>query len=272
MKMLEDILAHKRRETEDRKACFPIARLERTLAFSTAPVSLRSYLQEIGRSGVVAEFKRRSPSLGAIAPYAQPGAVTRGYMQAGACALSVLTDECFFDGRNADMEEARRWNMCPILRKDFILEPYQVIEAKSIGADAVLLIAAALSHAEVRELSALANSLGMETLLEVHHTEDLAKLTEHVHLVGVNNRDLHTFRTDPLLALRIASALPADLPWVAESGIGTPEQGRRLLRAGYSGLLIGEAFMRTPFPDRACAAFVAGLKATSLLTPLPVEA
>lgn len=260
MTLLEKIIARKRVETEERKSLYPVQLLERSLYFPTAPVSLRRYLQRDDLSGIIAEFKRRSPSKGMINAYAGVEKTTLGYMQAGASALSVLTDADFFGGSTADLQTARRFNYCPVLRKDFILDEYQVIETKSMGADVLLLIAEVLTAAEVKNLSALAASLGMEVLLEVHGEDQLGKVTPDVHLVGVNNRDLHTFRVDPEKSEQLAQRIPPGFPKIAESGIDAPATVQRLRKSGFSGFLIGEQFMKAADPGKACAQFTAALR------------
>ena len=178
-------------------------------------------------------------------------------MQAGASALSVLTDQKFFGGSLDDLKKARAFNYCPILRKDFIVDEYQIVEARSAGADVILLIAAALSPKRVAELAGFARSLGLETLLEVHSVDELrAHLCEDVDLVGVNNRNLHTFEVSTSLAEELVNVIPTEMCAVAESGISDAKTLLRLKRAGYRGFLIGEAFMRHGRPDEACQRFI----------------
>jgi indole-3-glycerol phosphate synthase len=179
-------------------------------------------------------------------------------MQAGAAALSILTDGEFFGGKNEDLTIARRFNFCPILRKDFVVDEYQVLEAKSIGADAVLLIAAVLTPAEIKTLGTLARSLGMEVLLEVHDGEELARSidADAVNLVGVNNRNLHDFSLSLDTSLELAAAIPNEFVKVSESGISSAAAIGKLREVGYRGFLLGEAFMRNARPEHACAALV----------------
>jgi indole-3-glycerol phosphate synthase len=254
--ILDTILAHKRKETAERQSLYPVQLLEKSLFFPTQPVSLRNYLLREDLEGIIAEFKRRSPSKPVINAYADAEKTTLAYMQSGASALSVLTDEKFFGGKSADLEAARRVNYCPILRKDFIVSEYQVIEAKSIGADAILLIAAALSTAELRTLSQLAFSLGMEVLLELHDASELDRVVEGIELIGVNNRNLSDFTVSIDRSLRLASVLPQTCTLVSESGISCAEDVRTLREAGFRGFLIGENFMKAPDPGKACAAFI----------------
>ncbi|GAA4355451.1 indole-3-glycerol phosphate synthase TrpC [Hymenobacter saemangeumensis] len=256
--ILETIIAHKRQEVAARRELVPVKLLESSLYFTAQPLSLRKYLLREGSSGIIAEFKRKSPSRGWINQYAPVERSTLGYMQAGAAALSVLTDTEFFGGRNEDLTTARRYNFCPILRKDFVVDEYQVLEAKSIGADAVLLIAAVLSPAEVSRLGRLALSLGLEVLLEVHDADELARSadTEAVSLIGVNNRNLQDFSLSIDTSLALAEAIPAEFVKVSESGISSAATIAQLREAGYRGFLLGEAFMKHARPERACAALV----------------
>lgn len=260
--ILQNIFTHKRKEVEERKSLYPEKLLERSIYFNTEPLSLKKYLLRSDLSGIIAEFKRRSPSRGGINPYADPETVTIGYMQGGASALSVLTDDTFFGGNNSDLMTARKFNFCPILRKDFILDRYQVIEAKSIGADAVLLIAAMLDKAEVVQLSDLAHSLGMEVLLELHDREELDKIPNEKVLIGVNNRNLKSMQTQVKTAFDMLPYLPAETVKVAESGISNPQTIRELKAIGYQGFLIGEHFMSHHRPPLACRKMVQALKTT----------
>jgi len=266
--ILDTIIATKRRAVAARHELVPTKLLETSLYFSSQPLSLRHYLRREGGSGLIAEFKRKSPSKGWINQYAPVERTTLGYMQAGAAALSVLTDEQFFAGKNEDLTTARRFNFCPILRKDFVVDEYQIVEAKSIGADAVLLIAAVLAPSEINSLGRLAKSLGMEVLLEVHDAEELARSAdpEAVDLVGVNNRNLHDFSLSLDTSLELAAAIPSAFVKVSESGISNAAAIRQLRAVGYQGFLLGEAFMRHARPERACAALVQELSATPKTT------
>jgi indole-3-glycerol phosphate synthase len=263
--ILQTIVAHKRKEVAARCELVPVKLLESSLYFPSRPLSLRQYLLRENGSGLIAEFKRKSPSKGWINQYAPVERTTLGYMQAGAAALSILTDAEFFGGKNEDLTTARRFNFCPILRKDFVVDEYQVLEAKSIGADAVLLIAAVLSPAEIAQLGGLARSLGLEVLLEVHDAEELARSAkaEAVDLIGVNNRNLHDFSLSLDTSLGLAAAISNEFVKVSESGISSAAAIGQLREAGYRGFLLGEAFMRDARPERACAALVQDLAALS---------
>lgn len=260
MTILDKILNQKRKEIAERKALYPIELLERSTYFKTPSVSLKKYLLRKDKTGIIAEFKRRSPSKGNINPYASVEKVSIGYMQAGASALSVLTDTQFFGGKNADLMEARKFNFCPILRKDFIIDEYQLIEAKSIGADAVLLIAECLDQKSFNTLAKTAKGLGLEVLMEVHSATQLVKLTENVDVVGVNNRDLRTFNTSIQTSLDLVNSIPKGLVKISESGINKPEAIVELKAAGYNGFLIGEYFMNSAEPQKQCAQFIADIQ------------
>lgn len=259
MTILETIAAHKHREVAARRELVPLKMLETSLYFDTPPLSLRHYLTRPGSSGLIAEFKRRSPSKGWINRYAPVERTTLGYMQAGAAALSVLTDEEFFGGKSADLIQARRYNYCPVLRKDFVVDEYQIIEAKSLGADAVLLIAAILRPAEIAALGRLAHELGMEVLLEIHSADELyaaAPTADAVDIIGVNNRNLHDFSVSLDTSVALADVIPAEFVRVSESGIANAATLVALRGAGYQGFLLGEAFMNHARPERACAALL----------------
>ena len=223
-------------------------------------MSLKKYILRKDKSGIIAEFKRKSPSKGIINAYADVEKVTIGYMQAGASALSVLTDNNFFGGKNEDLTIARKFNFCPILRKDFTVSEYQIIEAKSIGADAILLIAAVLTKDEIKRFASLAHSLGLEVLLEVHTEQELEKYIPEISLVGINNRNLNTFEVDFENSIRLAQTLPSGVAKVAESGISNPENIIELKQKGFDGFLVGESFMKTAEPEIAAKKFIKMIK------------
>ena len=256
MTILEEIAAHKRQTVAERRALYPVKLLEQSLYFHTPVVSLRKYLERPDRLGIIAEFKRRSPSKGDINPTADVEATSIGYMQAGASALSVLTDSKYFGGKNADLTVARAFNFCPILRKDFIVDEYQIIEARSIGADVILLIAEILDAGEVKRLAAFAKSLGLEVLLEIHGAEQLDKWTPDVDVIGVNNRNLHDFTVAVDTSGQLYSRLPTESARISESGLSDPATVADLLDVGYQGFLIGEHFMRHAEPAAACRQFI----------------
>ncbi len=257
MNILDKIVVHKRNETKLKKELYPEKLLEQSIYFEGKSVSMKRYIARDDKSGIIAEFKRKSPSKGMINPYAKVEKTTIGYMQAGASGLSVLTDKEFFGGRSEDLETARRYNFCPILRKDFILEEYQILEAKSIGADCILLIAAILTTEEIKKLSAFAHGLGLEVLMEVHDSEELqSSLCDTLDLVGVNNRNLKTFETDIRTSIELAQSIPDQFIKVSESGLSEPETIVELRQHGYEGFLMGEHFMKASSPERACKTFI----------------
>jgi len=255
-KYLENIIQNKHREVEERKTLYPLKLLEKSVYFPTKAVSMKAYLRRPDKSGVIAEFKRKSPSKGWINQYASVADVSLGYMQAGASALSVLTDTHFFAGSFDDLNAARNENYCPILQKDFIIDEYQLMEAKSIGADAVLLIAAVLDKKQIISLSIAAHKLGLETIVEVHTAKELEKIPADTDVVGINNRNLNTFKVDIENSEKLLNQLPKALVKVAESGIRSAEEGANLKSMGFDGLLIGEQFMATIDPALACKRFI----------------
>jgi indole-3-glycerol phosphate synthase len=258
--ILEEITAHKRQEVEKRKKETPEKLLSATRGFMRSCLSLAASLSDGSRTGIIAEFKRRSPSKGVINDQVSVEEVTSLYTRYGASGLSVLTDTHFFRGASEDLERARAVNRIPILRKDFIVDPYQVLEAKSIGADVVLLIAECLSKEEVSLLARLARELGMEVLLEMHGESQLDKLCSEVSLLGINNRDLTTFQVDIDRSISLGCKLPPSLPKIAESGISRPETVLKMKEAGFSGFLMGEHFMKEKDPGEAFRRFAESIR------------
>jgi len=254
--MLDKILDSKRREVSERQAKQPWRALERSPLFARECVSLSALLSHDDQAGIIAEFKRKSPSKGTINASVDPASVAQAYVQAGASAISVLTDGPFFGGSNADLLAVRKAVERPILRKEFIIDEYQVVEAKSIGADLILLIASALSPGEVKSLSDLAHSLGMEVLLELHDESEIKHIAPDIALIGVNNRNLNTFETTLQTSFDMVEKLPEDRILISESGLHRVSDILELKSAGYRGFLIGEAFMKTGDPGKASAEFV----------------
>jgi indole-3-glycerol phosphate synthase len=250
--VLQAILAKTRERVAAERTRRPLG--PSALAVRAAP-RVRPFAEALarpGRTNVVAEHKRRSPSRGAIREDLAPADVARRYEAAGAAAISVLTDEAFFGGRMAHLEEARAATALPVLRKDFVLDPWQVFEARAAGADAVLLIAAALGDAALGELLAATHETGMDALVEVHDRAELDRaLAAESKLVGVNSRDLRTLAVSLETALALAPAIPDDVVAVAESGISTGADVRRLRDAGYDAFLVGEHLMSAPDPGEA---------------------
>jgi indole-3-glycerol phosphate synthase len=255
--MLEIIIENKRKEVEKRKALYPLPLLESNLYFKSPVVSMKKYILREDKSGIIAEFKRKSPSKGMINPYAKVESTTIGYMQAGASALSVLTDEQFFAGSDKDLIEARNCNYCPILRKDFIIDPYQVVETRSIGADCILLIASVLRKKELIQFTEIAHNLGLEVLIEIHNEDELeSALAANADLIGVNNRNLKSMEVNLEHSFLMAEKIPSNILKIAESGIQSPQDVIGLKKAGYQGFLIGELFMRSSRPEKACLNFI----------------
>jgi len=250
--ILDEILAHKRTEVAEAKTAIPATEMaELARSYSDAPRGLRKALAEGTRPRVIAEIKRRSPSRGEIRADFDPGALAKAYSEAGAAAISVLTDERYFGGRLEYLERVREATDAPVLRKDFAIDPYQIDEARARGADAVLLIVAAFAGAGgARRLEALrgrAADLGLDALVEVHDEVELdAALAIGADLVGINNRNLETFEVDLGTTERLAGRIPEGVVLVAESGIFTNDDIRRLERAGAGAFLVGESLMREP--------------------------
>ena len=262
--MLQEIIENKRIKVEQQKQLYPIKLLEQSIYFDSNCVSLSHYLTRNDKSGIIAEFKRKSPSKGIINAYADVMQTTLGYMQAGASALSILTEQDYFMGKNEDLTVARNANYCPILRKDFIVDEYQIIEAKSIGADAILLIAAALTKDEIKTLYKLSKSLGLEVLFEIHGKDELDKLPDSDLIIGVNNRNLKTMVVDLNTSFDIINILPKNSLLVSESGLSNVKDVKQLKEAGFHGFLMGEHFMRTPNPAEALKIFISKLNAFAL--------
>ncbi|SFW52205.1 indole-3-glycerol phosphate synthase TrpC [Chitinophaga sancti] len=259
--ILTEIVAHKHVEVAARKLQRSVAELQQSSAFKREPLSLSAFLRNPEKTGIIAEFKRKSPSKGLINGTATVQDVTMAYTRYGASGLSVLTDEQFFGGSTDDLVKARAVNNIPVLRKDFVIDEYQILEAKAIGADVILLIAECLTKEEVAHLAAFAHNIGLEVLLEVHSGDQLDKVTDHIQNVGVNNRDLTTFKVDFNRSCELASRIPAGKCKVAESGISNTDNIVTLKKAGFNGFLIGEHFMKTENPARAFENFVTELSA-----------
>lgn len=264
MTILEKILEHKYKEVEARKRLCPVKQLERRSSFATPVISMKDFIRHEDKSGIIAEIKRKSPSKGVINENVSVERIAAGYEEAGASALSVLTDEKFFGGSNDDLMIARQVSGCPILRKEFIVDEYQVIEAKSMGADAILLIAAALTPAEIKSFAKAAHSLGLEVLLEIHNEKELqANLSVPVDMIGVNNRDLGTFTLDVNISRALAEKIPDTVVKISESGIEKPGTIIDLRSYGYRGFLMGQNFMQHERPEKACRDFIRELKSVT---------
>lgn len=257
--ILREIISYKKEEIKKRKMESPVQHLENAPGFAREIFSMKKFLLDPERTGIIAEFKRRSPSKGIINDTATVESVTKGYADHGASMISILTDKPSFGGSSEDLQKAR-FNEVPILRKDFILDSYQLVESRAMGSDVILLIAACLQPAETWQLAAKAKKLGLEVLLEIHEEKELVHVCEEVDVVGINNRDLKTFSVDIERSIRLSERLPVDKLRVAESGIRNVETLLRMKMAGFNGFLIGEQFMKTPDPAIAFASFIDQLK------------
>ena len=260
MNILDKIIAHKKIEIAKAKELIPVEALMQSEFYGRKTFSLKQFLLDETKTGIIAEFKRQSPSKGIINSQADVVAVTKAYTEYGASCLSVLTDNYFFGGSNDDVIKARV-NDIPILRKDFMIDEYQVVEAKSMGADVILLIAACLTAERVQQLAEFARSLQLEVLLEIHSEEELKHICDATEIVGVNNRDLKTFTVDINRSIELAKKIAGNKIKIAESGINDIETISIFKKAGYKGFLIGENFMKQPDPTIAFAEFVQKLKA-----------
>lgn len=260
--ILEEICAHKRLELEAVKEAMPpsqlYAKVERLMDTATTPRSLSKAL-ESSATGIISEFKRKSPSKGWINQGADPSSVTPGYQEAGASALSILTNSHYFGGSLDDLRAARPLVDIPILRKEFVVDEYQIFEAREVGADAVLLIAACLTKEQCRTFAHTAHELGLETLLEIHSEEELDYINPDISVVGVNNRNLHVFKTDIQTSVALASKIPNEFTKISESGLSSPQDVMSLRLYGYRGFLMGEHFMKTPDPAHELKAFIEAL-------------
>lgn len=256
MTLLEEICAYKKLEVDARKDAFPIALLEQSKYFNRTSKSLARSIQN-SNTGIIGEYKRRSPSKAVINNKIGIPNVILGYDKAGVSGISVLTDSRYFGGSPDDLLLARRTTNLPILRKEFMVDPYQIVEAKAYGADAILLIAACLSESEVQLFAQLAKDLGMEVLVEIHREEELAKIhSAPIDLIGVNNRNLKTFAVSLETSKKLAALIPE--PWIkiSESGIDHPNAVKELRDYGYKGFLMGEHFMKEDDPGFAAEKFI----------------
>ena len=261
MNILDKIIEQKRIEVAERKLTASVQHLEASAFYTRTVLSLKQSLLDEIKTGIIAEFKRKSPSKGIINDKVDVEDVTKAYTKFGASCLSVLTDEHFFGGSTKDLKRARV-NHIPILRKDFIIDEYQIVEARAMGADVVLLIAACLTPERVKELAIFAKKLQLEVLLEIHNEEELQHICAETEIVGVNNRDLKTFTVDINRSIELSKKIPADKIKIAESGIHDVETIGIFRKAGFKGFLIGENFMKQPDPTIAFADFVNQLKLT----------
>lgn len=260
MNILDKIVADKRKEVYLKKSIIPVSQLEQSVLFGRKGNLLASVLRKSG-TGIIAEYKRRSPSKGTINQNINIGQAAIGYENAGVCGMSMLTDIKYFGGSLEDLILARASVTLPILRKEFIIDEYQIVEAKAHGADVILLIAAVLTKTEIKTLSELAKSIGLDVLLEVHNEEELQKsIMPSMDMLGVNNRNLKTFEVNLDISKRLSSLIPNDFVKVSESGISTIKAIQDLKQFGYQGFLIGENFMKTENPGKSASEFINKLK------------
>ncbi len=261
MTILDKIIEFKKREISNIKREVDLKNLIKSPNFKRETFSLKKSLLESNSTGIIAEFKRKSPSKGMINKQNSIEEVTSGYLDANVAAQSILTDLEFFGGTQIDLIKARSINdIKPILRKDFIVDGFQIVEAKAIGADAILLIAACLSKKELKDFGNLAEDLGLEVLYEVHTEEELEKIDLDNKIIGINNRNLKTFEVDLEHSIELANKIPDSCVKVSESGISNPRVIIGLREYGFQGFLIGENFMKTENPGFACQEFISQLK------------
>ena len=249
MNILDKIIERKKAEVATAKSHIPVEQLKSTEFFERKTLSLKESVKN--KSGIIAEFKRQSPSKGIINNSVSPLEVTSAYETYGASGVSILTDTDFFGGSSEDVLKVRNHLHIPLLRKDFMIDEYQFYEAKSIGADVILLIASCLSPAQVQEFTDLAHELNMEVLLEIHTEEELKHFNSNIDLVGINNRNLKDFKVDLQHSVQLKNLLPKDVVSVAESGIYNLEDFMYLKEKGFEGFLMGEYFMRNTDPAKA---------------------
>jgi indole-3-glycerol phosphate synthase len=253
---LEKITSHKTEEVKRNKALRSEKDLAEMAGKLPPPLSLQTVITEAHNLAVIAEIKKASPSAGVIRKDFNPAQFALEYQQAGAVALSILTDQKFFQGSLSYLRKIRGLVDIPLLRKDFIIEPYQVLEARAFGADAVLLIMSVLDLTTLPDLLSVVKSLGLEALVEVHNEKELENaLRFDINLIGINNRDLETFKVDLTTTEQLASKIPEDIIAIAESGIHSPSDACRMFQSGIDALLIGTSFMKQPSPGKALSFF-----------------
>jgi indole-3-glycerol phosphate synthase len=259
MHILDKIVQHKRLEIDASKRKIDVRSWQDKALYHRATSSAKASIAAADNPGIIAEHKRRSPSKPAINLDSDIRRIAKGYTTAGAAAMSVLTDSHFFGGSLDDLVQARSVTDIPLLRKDFIIDHYQIEEARAHGADLILLISELLDSHQVADLGAHAQEIGLEVLLEMHTADHIAKSERYIDIVGINNRDLTTFTTDIQRSLSIAEALPSDMTKISESGLKTVDEIKTLIEAGFDGFLIGETFMKSDDPGDACAQLITSI-------------
>jgi len=258
--ILDDIVAKRKQTVEMLKSMVPVNAWEKMPFFSRKCISLKRNLNDDKMNGIIAEFKRASPSKGVINKTADITEVVNEYERYGAAAVSILTEPIFFNGNNDDILLVGGNLKIPILRKDFIFDQYQLVEAKALGADVILLISSSLSPKEVKKLAGFAKSIGLEVLLEIHNEEEVQHICDEVDIVGVNNRNLKTFEVNINTSLELINKIPTGKTVITESGISNVETIVTLKQAGFKGFLVGETFMKESDPGKAFKNFITGLK------------
>jgi indole-3-glycerol phosphate synthase len=256
MNILGEIVKNKKNELITQKLNCTIEELEQSEYFKIKCKSLKNSIIS-SKSGIICEFKRRSPSKDIINNHSKLEDIVIGYEKAGASGISILTNDKYFDGSTNDIKKASKIISAPILRKEFIVDEYQIIESKSIGADAILLIASVLSQKEIHDFSSVAKKIGLEVLLEVHSKEELeTSINDNIDIIGVNNRDLNNFNVDIKNSLNIIDQIPSGFVKISESGINSPDSIVELKKAGFDGFLIGEYFMKSDSPTELANEFI----------------
>jgi indole-3-glycerol phosphate synthase len=260
MNILDKIVATKKTEVANQKKVMPVSKLEKYPLFGRKCNSLKERLLKENSSGIIAEFKQKSPSKGEINYSVKVEQVTKDYVAAGVAGLSVLTDFEYFGGTMANLSKARETNPgIPILRKDFMIDEYQIVEAKAFGADVILLIAACLGKEQAVQLAKKAKELGLEVLMEIHNEKELETVNDFVDIVGVNNRNLQTFDVDVENSVTLSELIPEQFVKISESGLAGAETIKYLRKNGFKGFLIGETFMKTDNPGAACKQLISEL-------------
>lgn len=257
--ILEKIVANKRIEVLEQRQKYSIDNLLQKITDSDNNVSFKESLSK-SSTGIISEFKRRSPSKGWIFEKAEIKDIIPQYAAGGAAAISILTDFLFFGGTFEDFKDAKKLTTVPLLRKDFVIDEYQLYQAKVLGAGAVLLIASCLSPKEVKLYAAKAKGLGLDVLLEIHNEKELNHINEYVDVVGINNRNLSSFVTDVNISFELGDKIPSEFLKISESGISHPQTVLELRQAGFRGFLMGENFMKTNDPGKALFNFIEEVK------------
>ncbi len=258
MNILERIVSIKQKEVSNKKIIHPIKKLEKSFLFKRKTFSLIKNIRS-SHTGIIAEFKCKSPSKGVINNTALIEKVVKDYESAGVSGISILTDQHFFSGKNENLKKSRSIVSIPILRKDFIIDEYQIIESKSIGADVILLIAGILSKNQISNFSKLSKSIDLEVIIEIHNEFEIDKITDNLDIVGINNRNLQTFIVDYNRCLSLSSKISNSYVKIAESGINDINHILKLKKQGFKGFLIGEYFMKKKDPGKICKYFIESL-------------